>query len=161
MALPTYTAKSGQRRYQSRYGGLIRGETSGSDTIVQKSNDFSPMNRLNRAVRQASQGFDGRWIYTDTDHDNQGRVKRSSRPYYATATVYWTTPTYDDLVRIDNPDASWSTVAYNGLSTVATNPRAISARISRVPGPDQAHTHQSRLPHKTWRRADCRPALRA
>ncbi len=80
--------------------------------------------RLNRSVRQAAQGFDGRWIYTDTDYDNQGRVKRSSRPYYALDAAYWTTPSYDDLgrtVRIDNPDGSWSTLVYNGLTTVATN----------------------------------------
>ena len=80
--------------------------------------------RLNRGVRQATQGFDGRWIYTDTDYDNQGRVKRSSRPYYALDPAYWTTPSYDDLgrtVRIDNPDGNWSTMTYNGLTTVATN----------------------------------------
>ena len=90
--------------------------------------------RLNRPVRQAAQGLDGRWIYTDTDHDNQGRVKRSSRPYYALDPVYWSTSAYDDLgrtVRLDNPDGSWSTMSYNGLTTVATNAKSQSTTTLR------------------------------
>ncbi|MEQ1593207.1 MAG: hypothetical protein ABL892_12590 [Thiobacillaceae bacterium] len=83
--------------------------------------------KLKRPVRAASLSFTGtQQIYTDTEYDNQGRTKRSTRPYFAGAAIYWTIPTYDDLgrtVRVDSPDGSFSTMAYNGLTTVATNPK--------------------------------------
>lgn len=79
---------------------------------------------LNRVIRTVATGFDGQLVYTDTEYDAQGRVKRSSRPYLANVPIYWTTPTYDTLgrtTRMDAPDGSFSTMAYDGLTTVATN----------------------------------------
>ncbi|MEQ1593262.1 MAG: RHS repeat-associated core domain-containing protein [Thiobacillaceae bacterium] len=87
--------------------------------------------KLKRAVHTTSLGFDGvKQIYTTTEYDNQGRVKRSYRPRFngplGSNPIYWTTPTYDDLgrtIRVDSPDGTFSTMAYNGLTTVATNPK--------------------------------------
>ncbi|MDP2030516.1 MAG: SpvB/TcaC N-terminal domain-containing protein [Thiobacillus sp.] len=83
--------------------------------------------QLNRAVRSATQGFDGRWIYKDTVYDNQGRTAQASRPYYAGEVVYWATSAYDDLGRTINvfepdlPDTSALSVAYNGLTISRSN----------------------------------------
>lgn len=83
--------------------------------------------RLNRTVRLASQGFDGRWIYTDTQYDGQGRVAQVSRPYYAGGVIYWARSEYDELGRIVKtfePDVLAKpalTVAYNGLTVTRTN----------------------------------------
>ena len=83
--------------------------------------------RLNREIRSATQGFDGRWIYKDTVYDSQGRVEKVSRPYYAGETAYWVRNVYDVLGRLvtvyepDEPDVAALTVAYNGLVISRTN----------------------------------------
>ncbi|MBW8365837.1 MAG: hypothetical protein K0M39_14910 [Rhizobium sp.] len=82
---------------------------------------------LNRKLRTATQGFDGSWIYKDTVYDNQGRVQKVSRPYFAGQTVYWVTSEYDDLGRVvkvyepDVPDTPALSVDYNGLTIARTN----------------------------------------
>ena len=82
---------------------------------------------LNREIRTATQGFDGRWIYKDTVYDPQGRVEKVSRPYYAGETAYWVRNEYDVLGRLtavyepDDPDNPVLSVAYSGLSTSRTN----------------------------------------
>ncbi|WP_296891464.1 RHS repeat domain-containing protein [Thiobacillus sp.] len=82
---------------------------------------------LNRKLRTATQGFDGSWIYKDTVYDNQGRVQKVSRAYFAGQTVYWVTSEYDDLGRVvkvyepDVPDTPALSVDYNGLTIARTN----------------------------------------
>lgn len=82
---------------------------------------------LNRQIRAASQSFDGRWVYKDTVYDNQGRVEKVSRPYFAGAAIHWVTSEYDDLGRVvkvfepDEPGTAALTVAYNGLTVARTN----------------------------------------
>lgn len=87
----------------------------------------SYFNRLNRAVRAATQGFDGRWIYKDTEYDGHGNVARTSRPYYVGDTIYWTVNAYDNLNRLvqviepDNFNKPALVVEYNGLTITRTN----------------------------------------
>lgn len=82
---------------------------------------------LNCKLRTATQGFDGSWIYKDTVYDNQGRVQKVSRPYFAGQAVYWVTSEYDDLGRVvkvyepDVPDTPALSVDYNGLTIARTN----------------------------------------
>jgi RHS repeat-associated protein len=82
---------------------------------------------LNRAVRTATQGFDGTWIYKDTIYDNQGRVQQVSRPYFVGQPVYWVSSEYDDLGRVvkvyepDAPSNAALSVNYNGLTISRTN----------------------------------------
>ena len=87
---------------------------------------------LAREVRRAVQGFDGRWINTDTEYDHLGRASRRSEPYYAGESAYWTTYQYDVLGRVTRttlPDYvpgsggvdSVVTVRYAGLATTTTN----------------------------------------
>lgn len=86
--------------------------------------------RLNREVRTATQSFDGRWVYKDTQYDGQGRVAKASRPYFAGGAVYWATSNYDDLGRVtqafepDEPGTAALTVVYNGLTVTRTNRKA-------------------------------------
>ncbi|WP_298609895.1 RHS repeat-associated core domain-containing protein [uncultured Thiobacillus sp.] len=82
---------------------------------------------LNRKLHTATQGFDGSWIYKDTVYDNQGRVQKVSRPYFAGQAVYWVTSEYDDLGRVvrvyepDDPATPALRVVYNGLTIARTN----------------------------------------
>ena len=54
---------------------------------------------LGRQTRQASKGFDGRWVFTDSEYDQAGRVLRTSAPYFAGDASYWTEYGYDILGR--------------------------------------------------------------
>lgn len=80
---------------------------------------------LGRSVLKASVGFDGQWIYANSEYDNLGRVKRKSEPYYSGSSAsHWSTMTYDIVGRVTNltlPDGSQGTTAYNGYTTITTN----------------------------------------
>lgn len=80
---------------------------------------------LGRSMLKGSVGFDGQWIYANTEYDNLGRVKRKSEPYYSGSSAsHWSTMTYDILGRVTNltlPDGSQGSTAYNGYTTVTTN----------------------------------------
>jgi len=88
---------------------------------------------LARSVRKASRGFDGSWNYVDTEYDALSRVKHQSEPYQAGSTRYWKTQDYDRtgrLVGTDLPGIASAngtgfdiTVAYDGYTTVTTNPK--------------------------------------
>ncbi len=62
-------------------------------------------------------------IFTDTEFDDMGRVKRSTNPYRTGETPRWTSPTYDDLSRttkitLPDPTSTPTTVQVTyGLST--------------------------------------------
>jgi RHS repeat-associated protein len=87
----------------------------------------SYFDQLNRTLRTASQSFDGSWVYKDSVYDEQGRVQKISRPYFAGQPVYWVTSEYDDLGRVvkvyepDDPDTAALSVEYNGLTVSRTN----------------------------------------
>jgi YD repeat-containing protein len=75
---------------------------------------------LGRTVKSQSVDSQGD-VFTETEYDSMGRVKRSTNPYRANETKQWTTPTYDDLGRtlnVTSPDSSAVYIAY-GLSTSA------------------------------------------
>jgi len=80
---------------------------------------------LGRSIKTSTLGFNGiGWAASRTEYDNLGRVKYKSEPHYVGASIYWSTFSYDILgraIQITLPDASQSTMAYNGFSTVTTN----------------------------------------
>lgn len=80
---------------------------------------------LDRVVRSETQGFDGSSVIrVDTEYDSEGRVYRTSRPYYSAQSPLWTVYSYDALGRstvVTSPDGSTAGKTYNGLMTVATN----------------------------------------
>jgi|GEM_PF-1135489 len=95
---------------------------------------------LARETRSATRGFDGSWVYADTEYDNLGRVSRKSEPYSGSpgSAQYWTQMDYDDLGRVVGTDLPGTVnnngfqgesgiphdvhVEYNGYQTVTTNP---------------------------------------
>ncbi|MCK7598028.1 FG-GAP-like repeat-containing protein [Microbulbifer sp. CAU 1566] len=89
---------------------------------------------LARAVRSATVGFDGNWVYADTEYDKLGRVHRKSEPYKASlgTAQFWTVMSYDILGRVVGTDLPGTVsnngtgydvhMAYSGYSTVTTNP---------------------------------------
>ena len=79
---------------------------------------------LNREMRVQVQGFDGRLITKDTFYDSLGRVDRVTKPYYDGGSPLYSRYQYDALGRIKvitAPDSSTQQMAYNGLTTTATN----------------------------------------
>ena len=60
-------------------------------------------------------------IFTETEYDIMGRVKKTSNPYRAADVKQWTTPEYDDLSRtkkVTSPDSDDVQIVY-GLSTTS------------------------------------------
>lgn len=117
----TYAACDASCPVRAKYS--VKTQTSGAPDSI------SYLDQLNREVRSATIGFDGRWVYKDTEYDRAGRVARSSRPYYAGATViHWSTPYYDDLGRVTevrepgpNNTTLVSRTEYAGLTTKVIN----------------------------------------
>ena len=86
---------------------------------------------LGRVIRIQTSGFDGDAagapapiLYQDTEYNALGQVSRKSNLYGGATPVYWSAFTYDALGRVtreDAPDSTFSTIAYNGLSSTVTN----------------------------------------
>jgi RHS repeat-associated protein len=114
----TYSATAGSIQAQA-YRYSITATSTGAPTVT------SYFDILNRAVVSSRANFDGANIYTVTEYDSLGWVKRSSRPYL-TGTIYWSTPTYDILGRVqteshlDGAATSTVTYDYNGQETTTT-----------------------------------------
>ncbi|OYZ04743.1 MAG: hypothetical protein B7Y26_11320 [Hydrogenophilales bacterium 16-64-46] len=98
-----------------------------SDNTQAAPSSIAFYDRLNREARSAVQGFDGRWIYTDTVRDGRGNIDKLSRPFYGGDPVYWIDRDYDELNRLikvvepDDPAKAALTVSYNGLTISRTN----------------------------------------
>ena len=82
-----------------------------------------------RSTRQATQGFDGRWVFADRGYDNLGRTVVQSEPYYQGDTTCGAQPcvnviNYDLLgraVKATAANSGISTTRYQGYQTIATN----------------------------------------
>ncbi len=77
-----------------------------------------------RPVRSEHTGADGRMVRTDTEYDAAGRQRAVSLPWFSGQVPRYSVTTYDDrnrIVRIDNADATFSTVSYTGFLTTKTN----------------------------------------
>ncbi len=55
---------------------------------------------LGREVRRESEGFDGRWIVTDSVYNARGQKIRESRPYFLGDAPQWTQFNFDDAGRL-------------------------------------------------------------
>lgn len=78
-----------------------------------------------RCLRTVSYGLNGEAIYTDTEYDDQGLVKRISAPYFQGSEdeIKWTSYQYDNygrLVLTKFSDNTTQSVVYDGLTTVTT-----------------------------------------
>ncbi|MBY6212820.1 hypothetical protein KUV95_14780 [Microbulbifer agarilyticus] len=87
----------------------------------------SYVDTLGREIRKAAIGFDGRWVYTDVEYDQLGRVARQSTPYFQGTSRYWTEFEYDLLGRVTRSTlpgvTNPITASYDGFTTVTTNPK--------------------------------------
>jgi RHS repeat-associated protein len=76
-------------------------------------------------------------IFSETEYDDMGRVKRSTNPYRTGETKRWTTPTYDDLSRttkVTTPDPT---------STPTTVQVSYGLSISGIVGTTKTITDQA------------------
>jgi RHS repeat-associated protein len=99
---------------------------------------------LGRVRREAVPGFDGSWVYTDSEYDRLGRTARHSEPYFASHADYWTDLGYDLLDRVtqmqhpfnlksrnDGSDTgvrASSTISYSGFEKLLINPEGQKKR---------------------------------
>lgn len=96
--------------------------------------------QYNREIRKEREGFNTETILVDTEYDDYGRVKRTSEPYFDASgvTVFWNTPTYDDLGRkisVSTPtqDGGYDTtssISYQGFTTEITD--ALGRKVKEV-----------------------------
>ena len=104
--------------------GLITGAQQKVVTNVAGGGSSSEyFDALGRSIAKRQTGFSGSNIWTYTEYDSSGRVKRQSTPHYLSGTAYWSTNSYDSLGRPTQqtaPDGTVTTVSYNGLSTTTT-----------------------------------------
>ena len=98
--------------------------------IVQQSKNqpdvITYYDQLGRAISTETKGFDGSTITTEKRYNFKGQISRESLPYYNGDTKYWTKYEYDVIGRLKRtigPDNSTTTMAYQGLTTVITNPK--------------------------------------
>jgi len=84
---------------------------------------------LGRSVAKTELGFDGSTISTEIEYDNSGLVKRKSHPHYNSDLQAWVESSYDAFGRLTsqispatNNSSALTTILYDGLRTVTTNP---------------------------------------
>jgi len=92
-----------------------------------------------RLIDNETQTFDATWGIVQTQYDANGRVLKTSRPYFESGgSPAWTTFTYDDLGRVTQatmPDNSHSTYAFHGLTRSVTNDKSqVATTVSNMQG---------------------------
>ncbi len=84
--------------------------------------------KLNRVIRNETEGFDTTAVYRDTHFNNRGLPDKTSRPYFAGTdpeNVKWIENRYDVVDRriaLIIPDNGQHTTAYDGLTTTLSDP---------------------------------------
>lgn len=109
---------------------------------------------LNREVRKAGTGFDGRLVFTDTVYNSRGQVEKVSRNYYQGEQQYWAVSTYDAqgrVIRATQPGvngidhvirkeyAGLETRSYNGKGQLRTTQVNALGKVVRVDEPEGAY----------------------
>ena len=87
-----------------------------------KPDKLACLDPVQREVRTGKQGFDGRFIFTDTGYDVPGRLIRVSEPYLAGEPRYWNVNHYDQLgrlIRVDSAGGDDLQVAYGDQASGA------------------------------------------
>ncbi len=73
-----------------------------------------------RLIKNITQGYKGRKVFTQTKYDSLGREIGNTVPYFEGDTPLWALITYDDIdrpVTITSPDGSVVHYSYNGYTT--------------------------------------------
>lgn len=97
----------------------IKTETTG--TPVQ----WEFFDALDRTVRKASVGRNGKIIYSDAIYNNKGQVIKTSEPYFRGETAQWNMMEYDVVGRVvkeTRANGAASSFSYNGLTVSTTDP---------------------------------------
>ncbi|MCP4371085.1 MAG: hypothetical protein GY797_23665 [Deltaproteobacteria bacterium] len=89
---------------------------------------------VDRLLRKATTGFDGRTILEDITYNTRGLIDTRSRPRYEGEEAYYSSYEYDILgriVKIVYPDGSIQTHLYDGLNTITTDDRGFNTTTIR------------------------------
>ncbi len=105
--------------------------TSGSPTVR------TYYDRLNRPLRSRTTNWASQVVLDDTRYDGQGRVYKSSDPYFSGDTPLWTSREFDAIgrvTRIEAPGDRTTENIYTGLITTTRNAKGqeTSARINML-----------------------------
>ena len=123
----TYRSDSTGAWQQTTYSrsGLISGAYYKIATEVSGGGSSAEyFDLLARSMAKSAIGFDGLVVWTKTEYDSSGRVKRQSIPYRMGESLLWATNHYDILGRINTQtlaDGSTVNYQYTGLQTRITN----------------------------------------
>jgi YD repeat-containing protein len=96
-------------------------QTTLASGVVRKVETF--VDRLSRPIQVKVYDPDGD-VYSDTEYDAVGNVKRASAPYRSGDTVAWTETEYDVLGRptvVTNPDTTTVIFSYTGNTVAVTD----------------------------------------
>ena len=80
---------------------------------------------LGRVVRKVTESLNNQKVYVDYQFNHKGELYRNSEPYFPDSTCYWNTNEYDvcgRIVKQTAPDGQYYAFAYNGLTTITTDP---------------------------------------
>ena len=100
-------------------------------------------NQSGQLVRSLSKSLDGQKVYQDQEYDAEGRLWRSSMPYFSTTTAtQWTSYTYDELNRVittTSPDMTVQTVTYEDAE------RRVNTKVEKNNETQQSTTYYNAL----------------
>ncbi len=119
-------------------------DTSGGDYMyrVNNSSNIAPdakehFDAFGRSIEKSTMGFDGEWVGTKTEYDDQGRLARQSAPFLPGVAPKWTSYAYDyhnRPTRITAPTGAVTSYSYNGNSVTVTKEGRTSTKTTNARG---------------------------
>ncbi|MCT4603045.1 MAG: hypothetical protein N4A59_09125, partial [Marinifilum sp.] len=119
----------------SNLGGDFLYKVTNTSNVSPASIEY--LDAFGRNLRKGSIGFNGQWVYADTEFDVKGRMYRQSNPYFSGGTKLWTTYAYDSNDRVTSvtaPSGSVTSVSYSGNSITTSRAGRSSTKTSNVRG---------------------------
>lgn len=87
---------------------------------------------LGRTVENLGRSLAGGFTETLTEYDHQGHTKRTSKPFFPGDTIYWNTPHYDLLDRVDQVTQDLGSI--DGTATAGSPTGAYSIQSTHYSG---------------------------
>lgn len=84
---------------------------------------------MQRETRKATKGMGGKWIFIDTEYNNQGLIARQSDTYFENDSSNWNEFEYDihaRVTKIKSTKKGISQISYYGLTKTTTDQRNVS-----------------------------------
>ena len=113
------TGASASKAYYLGSGSVDCGNAEASFVEVVTAggspDSYTCLDTMGRVIRKAVEGFDGNFIFADTEYDMGGRVLHQSEPYFENASPSWTSNDYNSFGQLQNvthPDGTATSFTY-------------------------------------------------